>query len=408
MTVTTTPGALGTAPLTPAVADLAATLPGDRLPAYVHDLAALRAHVEGIRAALPPTLQVQYAAKANSEPPVLASLAGLVDGFDVSSGGELTHVREHVPSAPLALSGPGKTVAELTTALAAGVERIHVESLHELAVLDALAAEPVDVLIRVNLPVPDSLLAGPALTMGGSPSPFGLDPADADDALGRVAAGELPRIRVLGLHAHLASGLGATAQVAVARTVLEAARDLFDRHGLRLHEVNVGGGMGVDYADPSATFDWAYYGDGMRPLLEEHADVTVRIEPGRAITAYTGWYVTEVIDVKHSHGRDFAVVRGGTHHLRTPATKGHDQPCAVLPVAEWDHPWPRPQSRLERVDLVGQLCTPKDLLARDVSAPGGLRGGDRVAFALAGAYAWNISHHEFLMHPRPSFHYLGG
>ena len=55
---------------------------------------------------------------------------------------------------------------------------------------------------------------------------------------------------------------------------------------------------------------------------------------------------------------------------------------------------------------VSQLCTPKDVLARDVPVSG-LRAGDLVAFGLAGAYAWNISHHGFLMHPEPGFHYVG-
>ena len=64
-----------------------------------------------------------------------------------------------------------------------------------------------------------------------------------------------------------------------------------------------------------------------------------------------------------------------------------------------------PTARQDRVTLTGQLCTPKDVLARGVPAPG-LRAGDRVAFGLAGAYAWNISHHDFLMHPRPGFHFL--
>jgi diaminopimelate decarboxylase len=59
------------------------------------------------------------------------------------------------------------------------------------------------------------------------------------------------------------------------------------------------------------------------------------------------------------------------------------------------------------VTFVGQLCTPKDVLARGVPVAG-LRAGDRVAFALAGAYAWNISHHDFLMHPHPAVHFLGG
>ncbi|MFD6171561.1 IucA/IucC family protein [Streptomyces coeruleorubidus] len=116
---------------------------------------------------------------------------------------------------------------------------------------------------------------------------------------------------------------------------------------------------------------------------------------------------TEVLDVKHSHGEEFAVLRGGTHHLRTPATKGHDQPCSVLPVDTWPHPWPRPSAHSGRVTLAGQLCTPKDVLARRVPVRD-LRAGDRVVFSLAGAYAWNISHHDFLMHPRPGFHFLSG
>ncbi|MDX6349458.1 MAG: diaminopimelate decarboxylase, partial [Streptomyces sp.] len=57
------------------------------------------------------------------------------------------------------------------------------------------------------------------------------------------------------------------------------------------------------------------------------------------------------------------------------------------------------------VTLTGQLCTPKDVLAHQVPCQE-LRAGDRVIFAMAGAYAWNISHHDFLMHPRPGFHFL--
>jgi diaminopimelate decarboxylase len=113
-----------------------------------------------------------------------------------------------------------------------------------------------------------------------------------------------------------------------------------------------------------------------------------------------------VLDVKRSHGSAFAVVAGGTHHLRTPAAKGHDQPLAVLPVEDWPHRWPRPAAAAEPVTIVGQLCTPKDVLAREVTLAR-LRAGDLVAFGLAGAYAWNISHHDFLMHPEPGFHYVG-
>lgn len=389
-----------------AVRDRVLSLPPSELPAYVYDLAALRTHAATVRDALAERVELYYAAKANPEPEILTALGPFVDGYEVASGGELAHVAKAVPGRPLAFGGPGKTPGEITAALDHGVERFHVESEHELHMLAELArrvapGRRVAVLPRVNLTVADVSLANSSLAMGGRPTPFGMDPARAEPAIRQLADGVFPQLELRGIHAHLASGLEAAEQVAVAESVVSWATDL----GVRLAEVNVGGGMHVDYGDPERRFDWAAYGTGLARLIARHPRLTLRIEPGRALTAYCGWYATEVLDVKHSHGEEFAVVRGGTHHLRTPATKGHDQPCSVLPVETWPHPWPRPAADGERITLAGQLCTPKDVLARRVPAAG-LRAGDRVAFALAGAYAWNISHHDFLMHPRPGFHFL--
>lgn len=385
------------------------------LPAYVYDLGALRAHVAAVRGALPSGVELYYAAKANPEAEVLAALAPAVDGYEVSSGGELAHVARAVPGRPLAFGGPGKTPAEITAALALGVHRFHVESAYELRMLAHLAAtaprpdpaQRVGVLLRFNLAVAEGQLAEVALAMGGGPSPFGLDPDQADAAVRALTDGSCPDLELLGVHAHLASGLAAGQQLAVAESVVAWASALAARHRVPLREVNIGGGMTVDYARPADRFDWAAYGAGLARLLAAYPGPRLRIEPGRALTAYCGWYATDVLDVKSSHGEEFAVLRGGTHHLRTPAAKGHDQPCALLPVDDWPYPWPRPAAAREPVTLVGQLCTPKDVLARHVPAAG-LRAGDRVLFALAGAYAWNISHHDFLMHPRPAVHFLDG
>ncbi|KOG42609.1 type III PLP-dependent enzyme [Streptomyces resistomycificus] len=392
---------------TPTVRDHALALSCAELPAYVYDVAALRQHAAAVREALPERVELYYAAKANPEPEILTALGPYVDGYEVASGGELAHVAAAMPGRPLAFGGPGKTPDEVAAALEHGVERFHVESEHELCVLAELArrhapGRRVAVLPRVNLPVAEGALAGSSLAMGGRPAPFGMDPDRAREVVRALAEGVYAHLELRGVHAHLASGLEAAGQLAVAESVVAWATGL----GVPLAEVNVGGGMTVDYAHPERRFDWAAYGGGLAGLTEAHPGLTVRIEPGRALTAYCGWYVTEVLDVKRSHGEEFAVVRGGTHHLRTPATKGHDQPCSVLRVEAWPHPWPRPAAEGGRITLSGQLCTPKDLLARGVPAPG-LRAGDRVAFSLAGAYAWNISHHDFLMHPRPGFHFLG-
>jgi diaminopimelate decarboxylase len=374
----------------------------DALPAYVYDLGALGAHAAAIRAALPRPVEFYYAVKANPDAHVLRTVAGHADGLEVSSGGEFGHVLTALPGVKVAFGGPGKTAAEIAAAVRAGTHRFHVESPHELRLLSVAATAAgrmVDVLLRVNIAAAGS--RGAALVMGGLPSPFGMDA----ELLNACAAelSESGPVRLRGLHAHLASGLDAAGLLASARALLDFGRGWCSARGVRCPEFNLGGGMAVDYRRPASVFDWAGYGRGLAALVRPGQ--TLRIEPGRAVTAYSGWYLCRVLDVKRSHGEAFAVVGGGTHHLRTPAAKGHDQPFTVIDVPGWRFGWARPSAEPGLVTFCGQLCTPKDILARRVPVAG-LRAGDIVAFGLAGAYAWNISHQSFLMHPQPTFHYL--
>ncbi|WP_245641985.1 alanine racemase [Nonomuraea candida] len=358
------------------------------LPAYVYHLPGLRAHVAAVRAAMAGVAQVFYAVKANPDARILRTLWPLVDGFEVASGGELAQVRRVVPEAPVAFGGPGKTDDELGLALRLGAERVHVESAHELSRLIAMSAgRPVDVLLRAN-PFP---AAPDAVT------PFGMDADGLAECAGLLRAA--PWVRPRGVHVHLSWGQDAAALAGLAARVTAWALPWTRARLPRVArpEIDLGGGMGVDYHDPGGRFDWPAYAAALAGL---NVPARLRVEPGRALTAYHGWYVTDVLDVKRNHGRRFGVLRGGTHHLRTPVARGHDQPCAVIPLGTGG-----PSAPAGPITLVGQLCTPKDVLARDLPAAG-LRVGDVVVFALAGAYAYNLSHHDFLMHPKPRFHYL--
>ena len=373
------------------------------LPAYITDHAALATHTAAIRQALPREIELLYAAKANPDPAVLRTLRPHIDGVEVASGGELRHVTAALPKMPLSFGGPGKTDTELAVAVESGIHRLHVESERELDVLARLAAtgRQVDVLLRVNAPL--RVPGAPPLAMGGGPSPFGLDPSRLDAAAELVERS--PGLHLRGLHMHLASGLDATACGDIATQAVEWALSWASRTGHRIEELDLGGGMAVDYAEPDALFDWPGYGASLAILARQHPELQLKIEPGRALTAYAACYVTRVLDVKRSYGKVFAVLQGGTHHLRTPAARGHDQPCTVVPLDDWTGGPIRPAATGELVTLVGQLCTPRDVLARDVRLPT-LRAGDLVVFAMAGAYAWNISHTAFLMHPAPAFVHL--
>jgi diaminopimelate decarboxylase len=374
--------------------------------AYVYDLEGLRRHAEAVTAALPAGCELFYAIKANSELPILQTLAPRVAGFEVSSGGELAWVRSHFPDKPVIFSGPGKTDAELQLAIESSLDAVHVESANELRRLGWLAQavrREVPVLLRVNLALPG--LAATSLMMGGKPSPFGI-PADQLPACVALLR-ELPQLRLKGFHFHLLSHqLDVTAHVELIAAYLEQVQHWSEAHGLVVEHVNVGGGIGINYRDPRQQFELAAFASGLRQLLQRRpGSPRLRFECGRYITAACGYYTTEVLDLKHAFGRDFAVVRGGTHHFRTPYAQGHSHPFTVVAVEEWSYPWPRPELQGTTVNVVGQLCTPKDLLAFDTPV-GRVRVGDLLVFPYAGAYAWHISHHDFLRHPHPQHWYL--
>ncbi|GGN87573.1 diaminopimelate decarboxylase [Actinoplanes lobatus] len=366
--------------------DLLRQLPAPRC-AYLYDTRALRARATLLRAALPARTTFLYAVKANGHPHVVRTLAEACDGLEVASGGELA-LAVQAGARRIAFGGPAKTDTELAAATQAGA-LINVESAHELRRLAALGHRG-DICLRINR-------AGPALsgshTMTGVPTPFGIDETQLPDILENLPDG----LQVIGFHLHAVSNnLDGHAHAAFLTEAIGWSLKTAHRYGLSIRIVNAGGGLGIDYQSDQSI--------DLSPL----ASVTVPdsleliLEPGRWLTADAGWYATEVLDLKTTHGRTFAVLRGGTHHFRLPAAWGYSHPFTVLPVDDWPHPYPRLSVTDTEVDAVGELCTPRDVLTRGQHITR-LRTGDLLVFARAGAYGWDISHHDFLRHDPPTF-----
>lgn len=349
--------------------------------AYVYDTATLRARAASVRQSLPGAASLMYAVKANGHPSVLAALARSCDGLEVASGGELT-LALAAGARRIVFGGPAKTDAELAAALDAGVQ-INAESVHELHRIASLRPGA-EVVLRVNRSGTE--LTG-SHTMTGTPTPFGVDEAQLGTALA------VPGVRVVGFHLHAVSNnLDGPAHAAFVREALRWSLAT----GINPRVVNVGGGFGVDYLS-DASMD-------LSPLssIAVPPGVDLIFEPGRYLAADAGWYAAEVIDVKTTHGRTFAVLRGGTHHFRLPAAWRYDHPFTVLPVDAWPHAYPRPTATDTPVDAVGELCTPRDVLCRGQHVSR-VRAGDLLVFGRTGAYGWDISHHDFLRHDPPAF-----
>lgn len=372
--------------------------------AYVYDMSAVRAQATRLRRALPSWCEIFYAVKANADPAVLREMATLIDGFEVASLGELTRAREAAgaagrPNPRTVFSGPAKTDRDLEEALRAGVELVNVESsteLHRLQWVAERAGVRAPAALRVN---PRSVPLSGSHTMGGVASQFGIEEAALSDAV--ALARRLPALDLRGLHFHAVSNnLDAAAHARFVERCLAAAGEVEAREVVALPVVDVGGGLGVSYDGDGG--DLRVEELGTR-LAELDPGRRVLLEPGRFLVAGCGYYAAEVVDVKHNHGRHFAVVRGGVHHFRLPSTPfagEHGHPFAVLSVEDWPYPFRRPQVVDAQVSVAGELCTPRDLLARDTWVQR-LRAGDIVVLPLAGAYGWEISHHDFLAHPYP-------
>lgn len=373
---------------------------------YIYDLNALRQHVHKIVSSLPENCEMYYAMKANSEDDILATMSESVAGFEVASQGEIQKGLAHKKANRIIFGGPGKKDEELTFAIDQGIQRIHVESIYELKRLNAILDtknKQMDVLLRVNLsgPFPNA-----TLHMAGRPTQFGISENEVEQAI--KLALELPHINLEGFHFHsISNNLDAALHLDVMRLYFHKAKIWSETFQFPLKHINIGGGIGVNYADLNQQFEWQKFVEGFQDVINEEAmnDVTLNFECGRYLVAHIGYYATEVIDIKQVHNAYYAILTGGTQQFRLPVSWQHNHPFEICHIDHNPYHFERMEVANEKVTLVGQLCTPKDVFSKETPVKS-VRTGDVVIFNYAGAYGWSISHHDFLSHPHPTFIYL--
>ena len=376
-----------------------------RTPFFAYDRDRITRRVRDLRAVLPAGLRLHYAIKANPMPAVIQHLAGLVDGFDVASAGELTEALA-TGAAPgdIGFAGPGKTDAELARAAAAGVV-IELESegeLHRLATLARARGLTPPVALRVN---PDFRIKGSGMQMGGGPSAFGLDAEAAPALLAELR--ETP-LRFVGFHIFAGSQtLDAAAVGAATGQIAELAITLAEHAPAPVRHLNIGGGFGIPYFPKDRPLDLSAVGRDLCAVAGRLGaalpEARVIVELGRYLVGEAGLYVCRVVDRKVSRGQVYLVTDGGLHH-HLAATGNFGQGLRRnFPVALAERPEAAPE---ETVQVVGCLCTPLDLLADKLplarAAP-----GDLVAVFQSGAYAYTASPRDFLGHPHPPQVLLG-
>ena len=324
---------------------------------------------------------VCYALKANSSLAVLQLFAHLGCGFDIVSAGELERVlAAGGDAARVVFSGVGKTRAEMARALDAGVLCFNVESLAELEVLSRIAQASrrvARVSLRINPDVDPK--THPYISTGLRASKFGIAHGEAVDAFLRAAA--LPGLEVVGIDCHIGSQITDVAPYVEAVDRLLDLVETVEKSGIRIAHIDVGGGLGITYADESPPGADAV----IARLLERidargHGHRKLLFEPGRSLVGNAGLLASEVLYVKPGDAKNFCIVDAAMNDLLRPAL--YDAWMRIVECERRDTP-----ARL--FDVVGPVCESGDWLGRDrrlAVAP-----GDFVAVLSAGAYAMSMA-----------------
>ncbi len=360
-----------------AVADIARA---HGTPCYIYSRATLERHWHAFNDAFGTQAHlVCYAVKANSNIAILNLFARLGSGFDIVSVGELARVlRAGGDPSKVVFSGVGKKASEIRRALEVGIRCFNVESEPELARINAVAGEMgkiAPISLRVNPDV--DAQTHPYISTGLKENKFGIEISRAEEVYLKAAA--LPHLNVVGIDCHIGSQLLTLSPFMDALQRVLALAERLAEQGVKVHHLDIGGGLGVRYRDDQIAPTPAEY---MAQLFtdERLREYEIFVEPGRAIAANAGILVTEVEFLKMAEYKNFAVIDAAMNDLIRPALYSAWQ--EIIPVV------PR-EGETATYDIVGPVCETGDFLGKERDL--NIQAGDLLAVRSSGAYGFTMA-----------------
>ena len=348
-------------------------------PCYVYSKAALNQAFKSFQAGLLDTNHlICFAVKANPNIAILNLFAKLGAGFDIVSGGELARVlAAGGDPQKIVFSGVGKTVDEMRAALNAGIFCFNVESASELKRLNAVAAElgkiaPVSLRINPNV----DAKTHPYISTGLKNNKFGVAFDEAISVYEQAAA--MPNIAVHGVDCHIGSQITELAPFIEALDLILGLVDALEAKGIHITHIDVGGGIGITYADETPP-EFTTYAKAILAKLTNR-NVKLLFEPGRALVGNAGVLLTKVEYLKMGEAKNFAIVDAAMNDLMRPALyDAYHDIIALKPRAGDSHTY----------EIVGPVCETGDFLGHDRKL--NLQEGDLLAIKSAGAYGMSMA-----------------
>jgi diaminopimelate decarboxylase len=328
-------------------------------------------------------IKIHYAVKANVERRLLEYISGKGFGADCVSGNEVLHAHDcGFPGDKIVYAGVGKSDKEIYNALKIGIEAFNCESLQEIYVINEMAhvhGLKANVSVRIN---PDiDAHTHKYVTTGLYENKFGISQHEFDKLIDILKKSE--HINFIGLHFHIGSQITRVEEV----FALECQRvnDIvayFERNGLKVRNINLGGGLGVDYDDPdeNAVPDFETWFRTISENIARREDQMVHVEPGRSLVAQCATLISRVLFVKSGETKNFLIMDAGMNDLIRPALYGAYHKIENLSASQRTF-YPTHQA----YDIVGPVCESSDVWGAGRLLPLSVRG-DLMAIRSTGAY----------------------
>ncbi len=346
-------------------------------PFYYYDLEVLRQTLTEINANTSENFEVHYAMKANVNPSVLACIKEAGLGADCVSGGEVQAALDAgIPASKVVFAGVGKADWEINLGLDNDIFCFNVESIPELEVINELAiakGKTAQVALRINPNV--SANTHHYITTGLNENKFGINMSELDKVTDLVLT--LPNVKLIGIHFHIGSQITDMSSFQALSIRVNEIQEHFDKRGVQLSVINVGGGLGINYEHPNhfPIPDFEGYFKVFRNHLTLREGQTLHFELGRAVVCQSGSLISKVLYIKEGTSKKFAILDAGFTELIRPALYQAYHRIENLTSEAAD----------EVYDVVGPICESSDSFAKEYSMNGTKRG-DIIALRSAGAY----------------------
>lgn len=371
---------------------------------YLYDMSMMEKKIAHLKSIMPKNVDIFYAMKANPHAAFLSTaLKANVAGIEIASLGEgQKSLDAGFNPKNIIFTGPGKSPEELEWSVKQGIRTVHIESLAEAYRLNEIAKKHnkiQDILIRLN---PDFDIHDAQANFSGGSKKMGIDTEKLPTYMSRIL--ELTSLRFRGLHVYAASGVLKVEDLLMnCELVFKIAQELESSFStVTCDIIDFGGGFGIDYLESGRDFSPERYATGLQQLITQYGFENRRfvLELGRYLTADSGWYCTEILDIKDSRGTKQVVTAGGTNHFRRPAALSINHPVSIIAMKHPTFFKEQESVHKEKVYIGGPLCNSADKIANQVYLEEA-HIGDIAVLGLAGAYGLSMSHMEFLSHARP-------